>query len=48
VTRQLHRYAKSARISELLLVTNSVRLARVPPYLQGKPIHVAALFGGIL
>jgi hypothetical protein len=48
VTRQLHRYAKSERIQELLLVTNSVRLARVPASLQGKPIHVAALFGGIL
>ena len=48
VTRQLHRYARSARIQELLLVTNAVRLARVPASLQGKPIHVAALFGGIL
>jgi len=48
VTRQLHRYAKSERIQELLLVTNSVRLARVPEALQGKPIHVAALLGGIV
>ena len=48
VTRQLHRYAQSTRISELLLVTGSVRLARVPRSLNDKPVHVAALLGGLV
>ena len=48
VTRQLHRYAQSPRIAQLLLVTNALKLARVPKSLHDKPVHVAALFGGIL
>lgn len=48
VTRQLHRYARSPRVRELLLVTNSVRLARVPRLLADKQIHVAALLGGLV
>ena len=48
VTRQLHRYARSPRVAELLLVTNSLRLVRVPARLQKKPVHVAALLGGLV
>src|SRR5262245_17902478 len=45
VTRQLHRYAQSPKVEELLLVTNSLKLARVPESLGHKPVHVAALLG---
>jgi hypothetical protein len=48
VTRQLHRYAQSGLVSELLLVTGSLRLARVPKSLNDKPVHVAALLGGLV
>ncbi len=48
VIRQLTRYAKSERVSSLILVTSKVTLARVPSELNGKPVRVAALLGGIL
>lgn len=48
VVRQLHRYAASDRVEAILLVTTQLRLARVPRSLGGKPVHVAALLGGLL
>ena len=43
VTRQLHRYAEEPSVRELLLVTGSARLDRLPPALCGKPLGVLHL-----
>lgn len=48
VTRQLHRYAQSAKVRQLLLVTVSLQLARVPRELNGKPVFVASLLRSCL
>lgn len=46
VTRQIHRYAQSKRIAELLLVTTRSRHRPMPPAFSCKPIHVLHLLGG--
>jgi hypothetical protein len=43
VTRQLHRYAEESAVRELLLVTGSARLDRLPSSLCGKPLGVLHL-----
>ena len=43
VTRQLHRYAEEPTVRELLLVTGSARLDRLPSSLCGKPLGVLHL-----
>jgi hypothetical protein len=43
VTRQLHRYAEEPSVRELLLVTGSARLDRLPASLCGKPLGVLHL-----
>ncbi len=48
LTRQLHRYAGLAEVSELLVVTTKSRLARVPREFGGKPIAVALLSSGVM
>jgi hypothetical protein len=48
VMQQLHRYAKSDRITSLILVTGRIQLNRVPDRLNGKPLRVAALLSSIL
>lgn len=48
VTRQLHRYAQSSRVTDLILVTSRSQLARVPRELNGKPVAIAATMGGLL
>lgn len=40
LTRQLHRYAQRPEISALIVVTTQRRLARVPPRISGKHVHV--------
>lgn len=46
VTRQLHRYAQSDRVSELLLVTTRSRHRDMPAGFAGKPIVVLHLIAG--
>ena len=48
VMRQLHRYAQSGLIEELLLVTTHPRLSLVPKKFNGKPIRVLVLITTIL
>ena len=48
VTRQLHRYAENAAVTELLLVSSRLRLGQVPIELRGKRVHFLALLGGLL
>ena len=43
VTRQLHRYAEEPAVRELLLVTGSAQLDRLPRALCGKPLDVLHL-----
>ena len=47
-TRQLHRYAASAEIEALVLVTGRGRLAALPSTIGGKPLEVVDLSGGAL
>jgi len=47
VTRQLHRYAQSELIDELVLVTTRLRHARMPDRMNGKPVAVFATMGGL-
>lgn len=45
LVRQLHRYAKHERVTELLVVSSRVRLVRVPAELGGKRVAVASVLG---
>lgn len=47
VTRQLSRYAQSARVKELVLVTDRRQLANQPRSLSGKPLVVVSLNTGL-
>lgn len=47
VTRQLHRYAQVEELAGVLLVTTQACHLAVPRELNGKPIVVARLIGGI-
>lgn len=47
VTRQLHRYAQVEELAGVLLVTTRAAHLAVPRELNGKPIVVARLIGGI-
>lgn len=47
VTRQLHRYAQVEELAGVLLVTTRAAHLAVPRELNGKPIVVARLLGGI-
>lgn len=48
VVRQLHRYAQSENIEELLLVTTSPQLQTVPKEFNGKPISVLLLITALI
>jgi hypothetical protein len=47
VTRQLHRYAGNPKVSELLLVTSRPQHDQMPVAMQGKPVRVVTLLGGL-
>lgn len=47
VTRQLHRYAASPLVSELLLVTTRMRHRNMPGSFNGKAITVVHLIGSV-
>jgi hypothetical protein len=47
VTRQLHRYTAHKPVRAVLLVTSLQRLANLPGSMNGKPVAVLALLGGI-
>lgn len=48
VIAQLERYASHDQISALVLVTNRVQVAvGLPTEINGKPLHVVALLGGL-
>lgn len=48
VTRQLHRYAQHADVTELLLVSTRLRHGQLPDVLNGKPLRFQPLLGGLL
>ncbi|RKH02967.1 hypothetical protein D7X32_15265 [Corallococcus carmarthensis] len=48
VTRQLLRYAEREDIHALLLITTRSRHDSLPAHMQGKPVRVAVLRGGLL
>lgn len=48
VLRQLHGYAQSLMVAELLLVTRRSQLATLRGPLAGKPLHVVHTGGGLL
>jgi hypothetical protein len=48
VLRQLHRYAQIAEVQALMLVTSRARLGDQPNELNGKPVFVTILQGGLL
>lgn len=45
--RQLERYAESDRVEELVLVTDRVQAGAQPATINGKPLRVVALLGGL-
>lgn len=47
VTRQLHRYASSPLITELVLVTTRMRHRHMPAAINGKSITVVHLLGSV-
>lgn len=48
VTSQLHRYATCPELRELMLVTGSVRLGKIPSTLHGKRVTVVPTWRGCL
>ena|SRR6266536_1553684 len=48
LVRQLFRYAQADQVEALVVVTTRLRLARLPPSFNGKPITVVATLGGLL
>lgn len=48
VTRQLFRYAKTAAVHALILVTAKTQLAAVPETINGKPVRVVVTLGAFL
>lgn len=47
VTRQIHRYAHLEAVRGVLLVTSRSRLANLPAAVNGKPVAVLSLLGGL-
>jgi hypothetical protein len=45
LTRQLHRYAQSAEVRALVVVTSRVRLSALPREINGKAVEVVTLAG---
>lgn len=45
VTRQLHRYAQSAQLASIILVTTRMRHRMVERVMNGKPVDVVHLIG---
>jgi hypothetical protein len=48
VARQLQRYATSAEIDALVLVTGRTRLNAMPDTLGGKPVHLVSMWRAML
>ncbi len=48
VTRQIHRYAQHDQVAALVLVTTWARHGDLPDTLNGKPVRVVMLLGGLL
>lgn len=46
VMRQIHRYAQSEKVDELLLITNRCRHLHLPESINGKPVEVLFLSWG--
>lgn len=47
VTRQVHRYAQQKAVRAVLVVTSLSRLGNLPATVNGKPVAVLALLGGL-
>lgn len=47
VTRQLHRYAQHKQVRAVVLVTAKAQLANQPAEMNGKPVLVVKILGGL-